>query len=330
MISDLPRFIFIVGAPRCGTTTIAAFLKQHPRICFPLVKEPHFFVQHDVTALDDQALREFTEREFLDRFYEHCPAERDIGVDGTVSYLYAPESLLPALRLWPDAKFIIAVRDPMTMLPSLHARLKYTGDETIKRFEDAWAAIAERAAGRRIPRSAMDPRWLRYEQAGRFGTFVEQFFDMFGRERCFVSVFDDLAADPRGQYQAICEFVGIEPSGEVALGARRESRGFRFGWLQRLLKRPPSFARNYLAGKQFRQRERKLDSELDEDGAINKIFSVRKRVLRWNRVPLKKRPVPVSIQEDIRERLSGEIRHLGQLIGRNLDHWLEIKPGRLG
>ena len=326
LISDLPRFVFIVGAPRCGTTTIAGFLKKHPRICFPTVKEPHFFVQYDLGALDDLGLRELTQREFLDRFYGHCHADRDIGVDGSVSYLYVPERLLPALRLFPDALFIIAVRDPMTMLPSLHSRLRYTGDETIGRFEDAWAAISDRAAGRRIPRSALDPRWLRYDEAGRFGTYVGQFFDTIGRERCFVSVFDDLVADPDGQYRAICEFVGIKPFAGTKLRPKRESRGFRFGWLQRLLKRPPGFARDYLAGKQFRQRERKLDDDLDESEAIEKFFSIRKRILRWNRVPLRKRPVPLAVQNDIRARLSDEIARLGRLIRRDLGHWLEVKP----
>lgn len=330
LVSDLARFVFIVGAPRCGTTTIAAFLKKHPRICFPTVKEPHFFVQYDLAALDDHGLRDLTEREFLDRFYGHCPADREIGVDGSVSYLYAPERLLPALRLWPEALFIIAVRDPMTMLPSLHSRLKYTGDETIEHFEDAWAAIPDRAEGRRIPRSALDPRWLRYEEAGRFGTYVEQFFDTVGRERCFVSVFDDLVADPGEQYRAICKFVGIEPFAGTNLAPRRESRGIRFGWLQRLLKRPPVIARDYLAGKKFRQRERKLEVDLDENETIEKIFSIRKRILRWNAIPLRKRPVPLAVQNDIRKRLLGEIARLGSMIGRDLSHWLEVKPGRLG
>lgn len=328
-LSDLPRFVYIVGAPRCGTTTLAGFLKQHPRICFPVVKEPHFFLQHDVRTLDDTALRDIVEREFLDRFYGHCDAGRDTGVDGSVSYLYDPESLLPALTLWPDAKFVIAVRDPMSMLPSLHARLKYTGDETIERFEDAWAAIPDRAAGKRIPRSALDPRWLRYDEAGKFGSYVERFFDIIGRERCFVSVFDDLIADPEGQYRAMCEFVGIEPFEGTSFKPKRGARGFRYGWLQRLLKRPPNAARAFLAGEKFRQRERDLDEEASNK-VREKIFSIRKRLIRWNRIPLEKRPIPVTVQQDIRDRLKGEIDQLGRLLGRDLGHWLEVRPDRLG
>ena len=329
-ITDLPRFIFIVGAPRCGTTTLAAFLKDHPRICYPLVKEPHFFLQHDTRRLDASALRELVEREYLDRYYAQCDADRDTGVDGSVSYLYAPEHLVPALSLWPDARFVIALRDPMTMLPSLHGRLKYTGDETIEAFEDAWAAIPDRVAGRRIPRSCYEPRWLRYDEAGKFGSYVEAFFAQLGRERCFISLFDDLVADPEAQYRAMCGFAGIEPFAGTDFSPRRESRGFRFGWLQRLLKRPPSFARDYLAGKQFAQRERSLDGPSREDKLTEKIFSVRKRILRWNRVPLPKRPIPTAVQQDMRDRLKPEIDRLATLIGRDLSHWLEVREGRLG
>ena len=329
-ITALPRFIFIVGAPRCGTTTLAAYLKEHPRICYPLVKEPHFFLQHDLRGLDEREMRAITEREYLDRFYAQCAPSRDTGIDGSVSYLYVPDHLVPALALWPNAKFVIALRDPMAMLPSLHGRLKYTGDETIERFEDAWAAIPDRAAGKRIPRSCLEPRWLRYDEAGKFGSYVKDFFDKIGRERCFTSLFDDLVADPEAQYRAMCAFVGIEPHAGTDFSPRRESRGFRFGWLQRLLKRPPSFARDYLAGKEFAQRQRSLDGPAREDKATKKFFSVRKRILRWNRVPLPKRPIPVAVQQDIRDRLKPEIDYLATLIDRDLSHWLEVRPGRLG
>ena len=35
--------LFIVGAPKCGTTFLYHYLKQHPEIYFPDFKEPHFF-----------------------------------------------------------------------------------------------------------------------------------------------------------------------------------------------------------------------------------------------------------------------------------------------
>ena len=34
---------FIVGAPKCGTTSLYYYLRQHPQIFMPDYKEPHYF-----------------------------------------------------------------------------------------------------------------------------------------------------------------------------------------------------------------------------------------------------------------------------------------------
>ena len=72
--------------------------------------------------------------EYLQRFFGHCSGAEEMRAEGSVTYLYTPERMEPILRLWPDAKFIIALRDPLAMLPSLHSRLLVTGDETITDF----------------------------------------------------------------------------------------------------------------------------------------------------------------------------------------------------
>ena len=35
--------LFVVGAPKCGTTFLYQYLKKHPDIYFPNFKEPHYF-----------------------------------------------------------------------------------------------------------------------------------------------------------------------------------------------------------------------------------------------------------------------------------------------
>ena len=325
-VRDFERFAFIVGAPRCGTTTLSSFLKGHPDICFPFVKEPHFFAGSDLRGLADNELRQKVESEYLDRFFADCGPDRRIGADGSVSYLYTPEQLEPILRLWPDSRFIVAVRDPLAMLPSLHSRLIYIGDETIARFEDAWAAVPARTAGRRIPKSCVDPRWLRYDEAGRYGTYVERLFKAVGRERCLVVLFDDLSEDPAGQYRRMMDFLGLEPSDDIDFKPKRASYAVKFGWLQRLLKRPPQAVREFMAGQHYRQREKSLDE--DDNVAIEKIFSIRKRLLRWNRKPLSARSVPLAVQRDIRHHLREEVEKLGSLIDRDLSHWLQPRDGK--
>ena len=325
-VSDFANFAFVAGAPRCGTTTLARLLGKHPQVRFSLVKEPHFFAQHDLRGLARDELEQCVERDYLDRFFDP-PSPGQIGADGSVSYLYVPEQMEPILKLWPDARFIIGLRDPMTLLPSLHQRLIFIGDETLTRFEDAWAAVPDRAAGRRIPRTCADPRWLRYDEAGRFGTYVERFFDAVGRERCLIILFDDLVADPQREFQRVLEFAGLDASEPIDMPRVRESRQVRWLWLQRFLKRPPVPLRHYLASHSHRRRfGSPEDAELEEK-AIEKVLSIRKRLLRWNRVDRPPEPVPIAVQMDIQRRLRGEIDHLGRLIGRDLGHWLQLRDG---
>ena len=322
------RFAFIVGAPRCGTTTLASFLQQHPDVCFSAVKEPHFFSRDEVAALGGDELQQAVEEEYWQRFFGHCEGDPKLYAEGSVTYLYVPERMAPVLKLWPDAKFVIALRDPLSMLPSLHARLLVTGDETIRDFRTAWAKISDRARGKSIPRSAIDPRWLRYDWAGHLGANVERFLDAVGRDRCHIVLFDDLSRDAKGTCDALCRFLGIEPWTGTDFEPQRKNKSIRVGWLQRLLKRPPKAIRTALAGEHFHRREKKVGTQ--QGPALSAIFRVRKRLLEWNKVPASRQPLDARVRQEIIDRLRDDVILLSRVIDRDLSHWLggvpEAKP----
>ena len=318
------HFAFIVGAPRCGTTTLASFLQQHPDVCFSAVKEPHFFSRDEVAALSGAELEQAVAEEYWQRFFGHCEGYPQLYAEGSVTYLYVPERMEPILKLWPNAKFVIALRDPLSMLPSLHARLLVTGDETIRDFPTAWAKIAERAQGKSLPKQAVDPRWLRYDWAGQLGQNVERFIATVGRERCHIVLFDDLTADPQATYRELCRFLAIEPWTGTNFEPQRVNKTIRIGWLQRLLKRPPKAVRTVLAGEQYRMREKKLDAK--ESKLIAAIFAVRLRLLQWNKVPVKRQPLDPYVRQQIIERLRDDVILLSRVIDRDLSHWLGGVP----
>ena len=329
-IDSQSRFAFIVGAPRCGTTTLASFLQQHPDVCFSAVKEPHFFSHDQVAALSDDEFLAAVEEEYWHRFFGHCGSEPQLYAEGSVTYLYAPERISRILTLWPQAKFVIALRDPLSMLPSLHARLLVTGDETVRDFATAWAKIGERAEGRNVPRSAIDPRWLRYDWAGELGRNVERFIAAVGRERCHIVLFDDLTADPQASYRDLCRFLGIEPWAGTDFEPQRVNKTIRIGWLQRLLKRPPKAIRTALAGEKFHKREKKIGSS--DSPALAAFFRFRKRLLAWNKVPAKRQPLDPGVRQEIIDRLRDDVILLSKVIDRDLSHWLggvpEAKPAK--
>jgi hypothetical protein len=327
-LNSQSHFAFIVGAPRCGTTTLASFLQQHPDVCFSVVKEPHFFSRDEVAAVPPDELEQLVAEEYWQRFFGHCEGDPQLYAEGSVTYLYVPERMAPILKIWPEAKFVIALRDPISMLPSLHARLLVTGDETIRDFPKAWAKIPERAVGKSLPKRAADPRWLRYDWAGKLGENVERFIAAVGRERCHIVLFDDLTADPQGTYRDLCSFLGIKPWAGTDFEPQRINKTIRIGWLQRLLKRPPKSVRTVLAGEHYRKREKKLHAK--ESKLIAAIFAVRLRLLQWNKVPVKRQPLDPGVRQQIIDRLHDDVILLSKTIDRDLSHWLggvpEAKP----
>jgi hypothetical protein len=303
-------------------------LRNHPEICFASVKEPHFFSQYDLTGLPDAELHRRVDDQYLARYFAHRTDSHPVLAEGSVSYLYAPERMEPILRRWPDAKFILAVRDPLKMLPSLHQRLLYLGDETVTDFSRAWALSSERAQGRSIPRTCVDPRWLRYDQAGRLGTYVEEFFRAVGRERCFVAVFDDLIANPAAIYEQMVEFLQLSPHELRNPKPLRGSKSFHIGWLQRLLKRPPIATRAFLAGETYRQRVTPTNAKGPDSAIVRAVLAGRKRLLRWNEIRTAPADLPDGLRREICETFADEVAHLSILINRDLSHWLDGAPER--
>lgn len=320
------RFAAIVGAPRCGTTSLARYLETHPAIDFSFVKEPHFFSQHDLTDLDNDQLLEMIEQEYLARYFPEANGDGRMLTEGSVTYLYTPEQMTPILRAWPEAKFIIAVRDPFEMLPSLYQRLSFIGDEVAKDFGQAWELAPHRAQGNHIPKTCVEPKWLQYPEIGKLGTYVERFFDAVGRERCHVIVFDDFSADPAVVYRQVLAFLGLPDDGRTEFAPQRASRAYRFGWLQRLLKRPPKRVRLLLGGQKYRQRFKRIDEVKPDPKLVKSILEWRRQLLTWNEVPAPEVVLSPELQAHMRDALAPDIIRLARLLGRDLSDWLGGVP----
>lgn len=316
-------FACIVGAPRTGTTSLAKFLRGHPQICFSKVKEPHFFSQWDLTDAPDDELRQAVTEEYLARYFPHLNGSQPLLMEGSVTYLYTPEQMEPILRLWPEAKFIIGLRDPMEMIPSLHQRLLVLGDETVEDFEEAWDLNDARRNGRRIPRTCIEPRWLQYDQVGQLGEYVDRLISVVGRERCFFALYDDVKRDPDGLYRQVQQFLGVPPRDASDFSPRRNSRGYRVGWLQRLLMRPPVLTRKIMAGKHYRRRVETIERLRNGDSVpIRLVERARTKLLQWNETDCPPRRLSPRMRQLIRAHHLDDVSRLEGIISRDLSHWL--------
>ena len=53
---------------------------------------------------------------------------------------------------------------------------------------------------------------------------------------------------------------------------------------------------------------------------------MRKRLLEWNKVPVKRQPLDPAIRQEIIDRMRGEVILLSKVIDRDLSHWLGGVP----
>jgi hypothetical protein len=305
----LPDF-FVVGAPRCGTTSLCRYLARNPQICFSRPKEPHYFVMldHDPTA---DELR----RDYLDRYFGHfAPQHRAVG-EGSVSYLYLPGVIERINHLNPDARFIVLVRNPLAMLPSYHLRMRFLLQEDEPDFEKAWMLEPSRERGENVSKRCLDPRLLFYRQAAAFGVQIERLFKVAGRDRSHVIVFDDLKADPLGVYQRVLEFINVDYDGQTEFERRYGSQMYRYRWLQKLLYVPATSGGKTV--ETLQQRSRKYNP----DGSRRPSFI--KRVTRLNKIPMPPAPLSPRMADRVRERLRPDLAQLSQLLDRDLNYWFD-------
>ncbi|SFI17334.1 sulfotransferase [Nitrosomonas sp. Nm34] len=313
-VTQLSRFpdFFVIGAPRCGTTSFCRYLARNSQICFSQPKETYFFSQLD-HDLSENELR----RDYLDRYFAHFTADcRAVG-EGTVTYLYQPDAIKRIQQFNPNARFIVLVRDPLTMLPSYHQRLRYLLQEDEPDFEKAWALQPARARGENIPKRCLDTRLLAYSEIAKFGAQIQQLYAITGRERTHVIVFDDLAADPLGVYQRALEFLHVDYDGQTRFERKYQSRMYRYRWLQQLLYLPVM-----RRGKVIDTLQRRL-SHYNQDGSKRR--SRISRLVTWNTIQASPVPLSPRMTAIVRETLQADIQLLSSLINRDLSTWLVAK-----
>jgi hypothetical protein len=301
---------FLVGAPRCGTTSLSRYLAANPQVCFSRPKEPHYF-----SLLPPQAPLDDLEPAYLARYFAHHHAgHRAIG-EGSVSYLASPHAVERILSVNPQAKFIALLRDPLEMLPSYHLRLRFLLIEDVEDFATAWRLQDQRARGAGVPRHCLDPRLLLYREVARYGDQVERLYRLAGREHALVVIFEDLARNPGAVYRQVLKFIAVDDDGQTTFRRRYPSRIYRYRWLQRLLHAAT-------------QREHAVQT-VHRRAKVNKASQLRswlKRLARWNRIEARPAPLTGEMQATLRAAFAEDVARLSGLLDRDLHHWLGGAP----
>ncbi len=297
---------FIVGAPKCGTTAMHAYLAAHPDVFMPSQKEPHFFGSdlefHDQRRPDEPAYR---------ALFEAAGTERRLG-EASVFYLCSERAADEIHAFQPTAQIVVMLRNPIDVMYSFHSQRLYNGTESIEDFGEALAAIPERRAGRRLPHHLGLRQGLFYTELVRFAPQLERYIERFGRERVHVIFYEEFRNDPRGAYRGLCRFLGVDPDVEPEFGVVNPNKVARIGWLRDLLWRPPPVVRRVvrvlLPG---RARAR-----------------TGKALRRLNTVQQERASLAPALRSRLEGEFASEVVALEKLLGRDLAIWWDPRaPG---
>jgi hypothetical protein len=307
MLNNLPPSFFIVGAPRCGTTALSKALAGHPFIAYSKPKETHFLLE-DRSAMPIEVIR----RLYLERFQPDLARDSQAIGDGSVSYLYEPDAIQRAIAFDPRAKFIAVVRNPLDMLHSYHTRLLYTLDEDETDFSRAWCLQNERGMGRKIPKRCRAPQLLQYGEIAMLGSHIERLFEVAGRERCHVVVFDDFVSNPGGVYKQVLEFIGVDDDHRREFKARRSNAGVKNRWLQQFAMNPPEWIFRLI--------------DFSDTGTLKRLKQLRKRIKRFNKARERRPPMPEHMREILIDYYHLDVDKLSALLERDVTYWLRPHP----
>lgn len=293
-----PNF-FIIGAPKSGTTSLAHYLAEHPRVFMSSPKEPLHY-NTDIDHTTDYA----DKRDYLRLFDGVGPDHEAVG-EASVWYLYSKDAVPNILADVPDARFIVLLRHPVEMAQSLHDQMLYQGKETERDFRAAWYLQDRRRAGHAIPRTCDDGQLLLYRDACAIGTQLQRVAEQVRRERLHIVFFDDLCTEPRSTWLETLHFLGLPDDGRVDFPVRNAAKTARSPAVKRLLG-------------QARALKHALGLRRTRTGLLRPLAE-------WNVRERQRDPLPGSVRREVLDVFLDEIEQLEALTGRDLSGWREIQ-----
>ena len=254
-----PNF-FVVGAGKCGTTTLYHILFQHPEIFMSPIKEPNYYATDikpeefseqfvtlqkrknlDLNAYLDGPMTErvflyyVTKEEDYKKLFKNVKNEKAIG-EISNSYLFSKVAAQNLKNAIPDAKIIIILRNPVERMTS-HYKANLRDGKTIRPFyEEVTYDYSKSRKGWGITHG--------YFEMGQYADQVERFLQIFDRDKIKVLWFEDLKKDSSRVAKEIFSFLGvstdvkIDPEERQHLSTEPRNKKLVYFLSQKGLKKP--------------------------------------------------------------------------------------------
>ena len=306
--------LFIVGAPKSGTTSLYEWLKAHPEVFMTPVKEPCFYSRDLAQDKSGNFLRYDSDRERYLALFDDAGDAIRVG-EASTRYLYSKDAAQLIAKDQPRARIVAVLRNPVDMIASLHAHKLAGGTEDLADFEDALASEDDREAGRRIPRDS-NPLLATYRDRARFGEQIARWFEAFGQDQVFVILFEELVREPSTHFRRLLEFLEVDPTYQPpSFAAHNQAHDSRGGLVRSLARtRPVQFA------------TWRVLPTLIGDGRTREL-SRRLGHSKLRRRTAQRADVPEELRRRLEAEFAPDVARLSELLGRDVASvWFGSRP----
>jgi len=292
--NKLPNF-FIIGAAKCGTTTLFDVLRQHPQVIFASRKEPNFFSD------DDQYLKGI---EWYSETYFKDAEVYPFRGDASTQYLLNSEMAASRIKKVygnREIKFIAIFRDPVQRAYSGYWQWVRSGKEHLPFAVALLAEILKQSS----LSSGLDRYYLR---AGRYATNLRPFLCRFPREYFMYLLLDDLKSDFSGTIMLLSDFLDLHSGFAFKQIISNPASLPRSRRLQHLLRQPSGLPKRVL---------KPIINKIPHSWRMN----IKKHILKANLRRYEYPSIDPDIAQELRNYFLDEFKQLEAIIGRDLSHW---------
>lgn len=189
----------MIGAARCGTTTLHRLLHEHPQIFVPEEKrpEPHFF-------LKIQEYRKGFEY-YCKRYFKDATHHKAIGEIST-SYLFQPWVPGRIAKHLPNISLVCLLRNPIERAYSGYWHTVKSGLEKLT-FDEA--VFHEDIRIRETPEELRETCPFAYIGRGMYYSQIQRYLGYFRREQFLFVLFEDFVSNPQKSFSEICRFLNV-------------------------------------------------------------------------------------------------------------------------
>ncbi|PZD73530.1 hypothetical protein C1752_01962 [Acaryochloris thomasi RCC1774] len=187
----IKNFVIIIGAMKCGTSSLYNYIAKHPEICSCIKKEPKFFSTNDTFKMED----------YQNLWVDYDPSIHKMALEASTTYTKTPHFPDCAERISEFSKehdlnfhFIYIMRNPFDRIESTYI------DGQVK----GWKSTEKLSKTESIHKNLIS--------TSKYFTQVNKYSNYFTNDNILMLSLDELISDKEATLLKVFDFLNLDES----------------------------------------------------------------------------------------------------------------------